>query len=100
MNGTQPRTMTLVELRLMAGKTQKEVAASMGISRGRIPQIEADYPNVMYPVLQGYLAALGAGIQFRIPGGEVVRAEDVVLDPARKTTRERREKYPDDVRYG
>lgn len=96
---TQP-LMTLADVRRLAGKSQKQVAEAMGVGRARVSQIEADYPNLHYTVVQGYFRALGARIQFAVPGGGVVRETAIAPDTARTATKDRRAEWPDAVRYG
>lgn len=75
-------TMTLADLRRKAGKTQPQVADSMGVSRTQVSRIEARYPDVMFPVLRRYLDALEVEIRFS-GAGVVLASDDVCADTAR-----------------
>lgn len=86
---TQPM-MTLADIRRLTGKSQDQVAQSMGVARSRVSTIEQDYPNVTYPVVQSYFRALGVRIQYAVPGGGVVQETAVEADPARDDARQKR----------
>lgn len=75
-------TMTLADLRRKAGKTQPQVALSMGVSRTQVSRIEARYPDVMFPVLRRYLDALEVDIRFS-GAGVVLLSDDVSTDTTR-----------------
>lgn len=75
--------MTLADLRRMADMTQLQVADRMGVSRGRVSQMEAQFPNLMFSVVQSYLAAVGGRIDFIAVGGEGFRGGTFGEDPER-----------------
>lgn len=83
---------TLAGLRKRAGMTQLQVAEKMGVTKGRITQIEADYPDLMYPVVLRYLEALGARVHAAV-GDTGVNMSDVHADPRRRTTQARRTRH-------
>ncbi len=82
-------SMTLAELRRLNGKTQAQVAESMGVSRGRIGSIERDFPHIHYPVLVRYLDAIGADLMFGA-GGQAFSFREIQADPEKAGSRERR----------
>ena len=91
---------TLTDLREAAGLSQKQVAERMGVSRGRIPQIEADYPNVHHLVAMRYLDAVGASVRI-VVGGLRMDAGELVEDVNRVLTKNRRRRRPGEpVRTG
>ena len=91
-------TVTLADLRKSAGLTQLQVAERMGVTKGRVTQIEADYPELKYPVVARYLSALGAQVKVMV-SGQTVDAHDVVANPERSTTRARRARHATARKY-
>lgn len=83
---------TLADVRRRAGRTQRQVAERMGVSRMRVSQIEADYPHVTFPVLLRYMDGLGGGVRFAVPGadGGAIDADDVASDVSRAEAQENR----------
>lgn len=76
---------TLADLRRMAGMTQLQVADKMGCTRGRVSQVEAQFPDLMFTVVQSYLKAVGACIEFVAANsdGEVFLKTDFSEDAGR-----------------
>lgn len=72
---------TLRELRELSGFSQREVARRMGVSAARPGQIEQDFPNVRFSVVQAYIQALGGRIEFTVPGEITLWADRVARDP-------------------
>ncbi|MGA4542689.1 helix-turn-helix domain-containing protein [Uniformispora flossi] len=60
----------LAELRKSVGKTQKEVAAALGVSQARVSQIEHGRVEVMgVETLRAYAAALGGELDITVRVG-------------------------------
>ncbi|MCX3290051.1 helix-turn-helix transcriptional regulator [Streptomyces sp. NEAU-H22] len=72
---------TLADLRKLSGLSQLEVARRMGVSRGRPGQIERDFPDVRFAVVQAYVRALGGRIEFTAVGGHDVWADEITQHP-------------------
>lgn len=68
---------TLAELRSAAGLSQAQVAERMGVGQSRISQIEQDYPNLKFPVINAYVEALGGHVALTGIAGRTVPAADV-----------------------
>lgn len=97
--------LTLAELRKQAGMTQLQVAEQMGVTKGRITQIEADYPELKYTVVMRYMKAIDAHVRVSVKGS-TVDMNTVVANPERQTTAARRSRhktlppsYPSDPRH-
>lgn len=73
---------TLATLRELSGLSQMEVARRMGVSKARPGQIERDFPNVRFSVVQAYIRALGGMIEFVALSSGDVWADQIVQDPA------------------
>lgn len=84
---------TLAELRKNAGLSHQQVADRMGVSKPRVVQIEADYPNLKYTVVLRYLDAVGASVRVTTPGTQSLDVERIVAAPERSTTRQRRARH-------
>ena len=82
---------TLADLRRASGKNQRELAEAMGVQRARVSQIEADFPNVHYLVVQRYLEAVGARLTVQVDE-LMFDSRELVTDEERKLTKNRR--YP------
>jgi transcriptional regulator with XRE-family HTH domain len=76
----------LADLRRAAGLSLEQVAERMGITKGRVNQIEARYPSVNYGTLLNYMQAIGAGIQFTV-GTTHAFADQLIPDPSKAGTR-------------
>jgi transcriptional regulator with XRE-family HTH domain len=87
----QPRS--LADLRRKAGLSESQVAQRMGLTKGRIQQIEAKYPGVNYDTLVRYITALGGSIQFTV-GTTHVYADQIGPDPDKAGTRRYLERRP------
>ncbi|MFH9589163.1 helix-turn-helix domain-containing protein [Streptomyces luteogriseus] len=72
---------TLSDLRKLSGLSQGEVARRMGVTRARPGQIERDFPNVRFAVVQAYIRALGGRIEFAAVGGLDVWADEITQHP-------------------
>ncbi|MFE3453244.1 helix-turn-helix domain-containing protein [Nonomuraea sp. NPDC059194] len=60
----------LKELRKSVGKTQADVAATLGISQARVSQIEnGDFESMELETIRGYAAALGGHVDVTISVG-------------------------------
>ena len=79
---------TLADVRKATGMTWLQVAKKMGVTKGRVGQIEADYPNVHHLVAQRYLEAVGAVVTVQV-GELVFESSELVADRARKPTKGR-----------
>jgi DNA-binding XRE family transcriptional regulator len=64
--------LTLAELRARKGVTQKELAASIGVSQANVSRIEHE-EDLYLSTLRGYLAALGAELEINavFPEGKI-----------------------------
>ena len=57
----------LVEARLAAGLTQKQMAERLGVSQAQVARIEKeDYDSYTLSTLRKYIAALGAGFSLEV----------------------------------
>ena len=83
-------TMTLAELRKMAGLSQSQMAAKMQVSRVQVSRIEAMYPDVMFKTLRAYMDALDANIRFTLDDVVDVESSEVVADTTRIYAENRR----------
>ncbi|MGI5515309.1 helix-turn-helix domain-containing protein [Streptomyces sp. CA-106131] len=72
---------TLADLRALTGLSQREVARRMGVTEARPGQIERDFPNVRFSVVQAYIQALGGRIEFAAVGSGDVWADEITRDP-------------------
>lgn len=87
MNDRTNAQFLLSDLRRRAGLTQREVARRMGVNAPRVGQIEQDYPNVRFNVMQNYFQAIGAtlyalgGPTEKDPVSVDIRVDDIVKDP-------------------
>ncbi|MFF4308514.1 helix-turn-helix domain-containing protein [Streptomyces sp. NPDC001507] len=72
---------TLAELRQLSGLSQLEVARRMGVSKARPGQIERDFPNVRFSVVEAYVRALGGRIEFAAVGPTGIWADEIVQHP-------------------
>lgn len=84
---------TLADLRRASGKNQREVGEAMGVTRGRVTQIEADFPNVHYLLVQRYVEAVGGRLTVRMDE-LVFDSRELAGDETRKLTKNRN--YPAD----
>ena len=84
---------TLADLRRASGKNQRELAEAMGVQRARVSQIEADFPNVHYLVVQRYLEALGGRLTVQVDE-LAFDSRELTADETRKLTKNRN--YPAD----
>lgn len=82
-----PAAYLLSDLRREASMTQLEVAERMGVSKKRVSQIEALYPNIRYDTLINYLEAVGGYMQLGV-GALRIRHDQIVSDPNLEGTRE------------
>lgn len=85
MNDPIGKQWMLGDLRKSAGLTQGELARRMGVNRPRVGQIERDFPNVRFNVVEAYIRALDGDVKFAASGLEISTSA-VVKDP-----RERRD---------
>lgn len=85
---------TLAALRERAGLTQKQVSERMGLSRSRVSDIEALFPNVTFPSVRDYLKALGEDIVFTHETFGTTRADTIQADATRQAAAERRRTHP------
>jgi transcriptional regulator with XRE-family HTH domain len=78
---------TLSDLRKRAGLTQSETARRMGVTRPRVDQIERDFPQVRFNVMQAYFTAIGVnlyalgGSTEKDPVSVDIRTDRIVPDP-------------------
>ncbi len=86
---------TLADLRKRAGLIQEQVADRMGVTRARVSQIERDFPNLYFQVVDSYLRALDENTTVTINGTDValtdLRANP--RDPGGQTNRTSRSWY-------
>ncbi|MGW3913191.1 helix-turn-helix domain-containing protein [Streptomyces sp. NPDC005070] len=76
-----PQAAALADLRKLSGLSQLEVARRMGVSKARTGQIELDFPNVRFSVVEAYIKALGGRIEFAAVGPVDVWADEIAQDP-------------------
>lgn len=74
---TETTELLLADLRRLKGLSQLEVARRMGVHKARVGQIEKDFPNVRFNVVQAYLRAIGRNIELTDPRHPSVRAEKI-----------------------
>lgn len=72
---------SLVALRHLSGLTQLQVAERMGVTKGRVGQIERDYPNTGFLRVQEYVKALGGRVEFAAVSGVDVWSDEVAPHP-------------------
>ncbi|MGW1963609.1 helix-turn-helix domain-containing protein [Streptomyces sp. NPDC001935] len=77
-----PQVMVLADLRRLSGLSRLEVARRMGVSKARPGQIERDFPNVRFSVVQAYIQALGGRVEFAAVGPLDVWADEIEQDPS------------------
>ncbi|MGW3941656.1 helix-turn-helix domain-containing protein [Streptomyces phaeochromogenes] len=78
---TEPSAMTLAQMRALTGLPQKEVGRRMGVGQARVSQIERDFPNLNYAVVDNYIRAIGGRIEFTAVGGQDFAASEIAEDP-------------------
>lgn len=81
MPDTENQPHTLVALRHASGKSQRQVSELMGVTKGRVSQIERDFPNIRFDVMQAYIRALGGRIRFSYIGGIGTWSDEIERDP-------------------
>lgn len=67
----------LVVLRRAMGKTQKSVAAQMGVSQSTVAGFESEMSNPTLSTLQRYARAIGVRVRFKVEGPHPIRSMDV-----------------------
>lgn len=61
---------SLRDERIRRRMSQAEVASLMGCSRKRVSEFELGLASPSFDFVEGYVALLGAGLDYRVPDGD------------------------------